>query len=206
MKNISSQSAAPPVPEKLHDFIARSAAKPVKIQATCQSAALSTAKFRATSISPSPLFPTRQPREQPDTAGRVVLMGVFAVNTLKFALGWGEGTDGRGRERERASETRDEGRTSGESCRTLVVEEGVTRTETQNSAKRKKERISERERVIEREREKENVGKGVESNAARIGAGTPIRTTSAHYRPLPAVVGSRSRQHYPSSSFSRPLG
>lgn len=28
-----------------------------------------------------------------------------------------------------------------------------------------------------------SVGKGVESNAAPIGAGTPIRTTSAHYRP-----------------------
>lgn len=51
---------ASPVPEKLHDFIARSAAEPVKIQATCQSAALSTAKFRATSIT-SPLSPPTLP-------------------------------------------------------------------------------------------------------------------------------------------------
>lgn len=115
MKNISSQSAVPPVPEKLHDFIARSAAKPVKIQATCQSAALSTAKFRATSITPSPPLSPPLPdnlANNPYAAGRVVLMGVFAVNTLKFALGWGEGIDGRGREREkereRESETREE--------------------------------------------------------------------------------------------------
>lgn len=44
-------------------------------------------------------------------------------------------------------------------------------------------------RGAKREEKERDVGKGVESNAAGIGAGTPIRTTSAHYRPTDAVEG-----------------
>lgn len=50
-----------PVPEKLHDFIVRSAAEPVKIQATCQSAACRQRSFEQRRSPPLSLllpFPT----------------------------------------------------------------------------------------------------------------------------------------------------
>jgi len=49
-----------------------------------------------------------------------------------------------------------------------------------------------------------SVEKGVESNAARIGAGTPIRTTSAHYRPED-WEGGRCREISPTISSVVPL-
>lgn len=112
IKNISSRGAHSPVPEKLHVrfYRSRTAAKPVKIQQRVNRLRVDSEVSSNVDHPPSPPHshpsrhpsPPRQPREQPDAAGRVVLMGVFAVNTLKFALGWGG--DGRATKRERERE------------------------------------------------------------------------------------------------------